>query len=128
MKYPVMLADVSLNINSNLRIMKTVKKIHGFPNNYTKERADLANTTRISEYNNTTVTLRLADSDNHLSLNYQGRLLGHVDIKDVNRVTFLPLPGKSGYTLVELEKISSGLKKARQLRQQQINMIENFLG
>lgn len=108
--------------------METVKNIHSFSGSYSKERADLANTTRISEYNNTTITLRLADSENLLSLNYQGRILGHADISDVNRVTFIPLPTKSGYTLAELEKISSGLKKARQMRQQQINMIENFLG
>lgn len=107
--------------------MEPVKNIHGFTGSYSKERADLANTTRISEFKNTTVTLRLADSENLLSLNYQGKVLGHVDISDVNRVTFIPLPAKTGYTLPELEKISSGLKKGRQLRQQQINMLESFL-
>lgn len=107
--------------------MEPLKKIHRIAENKPKERAESTKPTRISEDKNTTVTLRLADSENLLSLNYQGRLLGHVDISDVNRVTFIPLPAKVGYTLIELEKISSGLKKARQLRQQQINMIESFL-
>lgn len=107
--------------------METVKKIHRIADSKPKKREELANTSRISEDKNTTVTLRHADSENLLSLNYQGKFLGHVDISDVNRVTFIPLPAKAGYTLIELEKISSGLKKARQLRQQQINMIESFL-
>ncbi|CAN5214086.1 hypothetical protein BH23BAC3_BH23BAC3_22450 [soil metagenome] len=108
--------------------METIKGIHGFRDSYSNERKDLAHTTRISESNNTTVTLRQSDSENLISLNYQGRNLGHVDISDVTRVNFIPLPAKTGYSLVELEKISSGMKKARQMRQQQINMIESFLG
>lgn len=107
--------------------MESAKKIHSISENNSKEKADLANNSRISEDKNTTVALRLADSENLLSINYQGKFLGHVDISDVNRITFIPLKAKTGYTIVELEKISTGLKKARQLRQQQINMIESFL-
>lgn len=108
--------------------METAKKIHRLEGSNPKERESLANSTRTSEDKNTTVALKLTDSENLLSLNYQGRILGHVDMSDVNRVTFIPLKAKNGYTIVELEKLSAGMKKARQLRQQQINMIESFLG
>jgi len=108
--------------------METVKNLNGFTSSFKKERVGVAKTTRISECGNSTVKLKLTDSENLLSLNYQGKTLGQVDISDVNQVIFIPLPMKSGYSLIELEKISSGLKKARQMRQQQINMIESFLG
>lgn len=76
---------------------------------------------------NATVTLKSTDRNDLYSVNYQGKTLGYIDTKDVNQIKFVPTSEEINYSLIELEKIASSLKKARQMKQQQISAIENFL-
>lgn len=76
---------------------------------------------------NTTVILKSTKSPQLFAVNYQGKVLGHIDTNDVSDIRFIPLPKKKEFSLIELEKIASGLKKARQMKQQLINTIESFL-
>lgn len=74
-----------------------------------------------------TVILKSTDKSDLFSVNYQEKVLGHIDTKDVYRIKFVPISEDVDYTLMELEKITASLKKARQMKQQQISAIENFL-
>jgi len=73
------------------------------------------------------VILKSTDKSDLFSVNYQEKVLGHINTKEVNRIKFIPTSEDIDYTLMELEKIAASLKKARQMKQQQINAIENFL-
>jgi hypothetical protein len=75
----------------------------------------------------TTVILKSTKSPNIFALQYQGKVLGHVDTNDVNDIRFIPVPKKKEFSQTESEKISSGLKKARQMKLQLMNTIESFL-
>lgn len=74
-----------------------------------------------------TVTLKSTDKSDLFSVNYQQKILGHINTKDVNHIKFVPTSEDTDYTLTEMEKITASLKKARQMKQQQINAIETFL-
>ncbi|MFO7846586.1 MAG: hypothetical protein R6V27_08490 [Balneolaceae bacterium] len=74
-----------------------------------------------------TVILKSTDKSDLFTVNYQEKVLGHIDTKDINHIKFVPISEDIDYTLVEMEKITSSLKKARQMKQQQISAIENFL-
>ena len=74
-----------------------------------------------------TVTLKSTDRSDLFSVIYEDNVLGYINTKEVNNVKFVPISEEMNYTIVELEKITSSLKKARQMKQQQVNAIENFL-
>lgn len=75
----------------------------------------------------TTVILKSTKSPQIYALQYQGKILGQVDTNDVNDIRFIPVPKKKEFSLTETQKISSGLKKARQMKLQLLNTIESFL-
>lgn len=74
-----------------------------------------------------TVTLKSTDRSDLFSVIYEENVLGYINTKEVNNVKFVPISEEMDYTIIELEKITSSLKKARQMKQQQVNAIENFL-
>lgn len=74
-----------------------------------------------------TVTLKSTDRTDLFSVIYEENILGYINTKEVNDVKFVPISEEMNYTIIELEKITSSLKKARQMKQQQVNAIENFL-
>lgn len=74
-----------------------------------------------------TVVLKSTKTPHLYSVSYQNEILGHVDTNDTANIRFIPLPEKKVYSIVELEKVTLGLKKARQMQQQIINTIESFL-
>lgn len=76
---------------------------------------------------NATVTLKSTDRSDLFSVIFQEKVLGYINTKDVNQIKFMPISEEIDYSLTELEKISSSLKKARQMKQQQVSAIENFL-
>jgi len=75
----------------------------------------------------TTVILKSTKTPHLYSVSYQNEILGHVDTNDVADIRFIPVSDKKVYSLVELEKITVGLKKARQMKLQIMNTIESFL-
>jgi len=81
----------------------------------------------IKSKKDTTVILKSTKSPHIYALSYQGKILGHVDTNEVNDIRFIPIPKKKEFALFELEKIASGLKKARQMKLQLMNTIESFL-
>lgn len=74
-----------------------------------------------------TVSLKSTDRNDLFSVIYEENLLGYINTKEVNNVKFVPISEEMDYSITELEKITSSLKKARQMKQQQVNAIENFL-
>lgn len=74
-----------------------------------------------------TVILKSTETHNLYSVSYQNNILGHIDISDADDVRFVPLPKKNKFSIIELEQITMGLKKARQMKLQIMNTIENFL-
>ncbi|MDZ7757233.1 hypothetical protein [Rhodohalobacter sp.] len=76
---------------------------------------------------NATVTLKSTDRSDLFSVIFQEKVLGYINTKDVNHIKFVPISEEIDYSLTELEKITSSLKKARQMKQQQVSAIENFL-
>lgn len=74
-----------------------------------------------------TVTLKSTDRSDVFSVIYEEKVLGYINTKEVNNVKFVPISEEMDYSITELEKITSSLKKARQMKQQQVNAIENFL-
>jgi len=76
---------------------------------------------------NTSVTLKSTDRNDLFSVIYEEKILGYINTKEVNNVRFVPISEEMNYSITELEKITSSLKKARQMKQQQVNAIENFL-
>ena len=76
---------------------------------------------------NATVTLKTTDRTDLFNVIFKEKVLGYINTKEVNDIKFIPISEETNYTIVELEKITSSLKKARQMKQQQVNAIENFL-
>jgi hypothetical protein len=76
---------------------------------------------------NATVTLKSTDRSDLFSVVYEDKILGYINTKEVSNIKFVPTSDEVNYSLTELEKITSSLKKARQMKQQQVNAIENFL-
>ena len=76
---------------------------------------------------NATVTLKSTDRSDLFSVVYEDKILGYINTKDVNNIRFVPTSEEINYSLTDLEKIASSLKKARQMKQQQVSAIENFL-
>jgi hypothetical protein len=82
---------------------------------------------KVETKKNATVTLKSTDRNDLFSVVYEDKILGYINTKDVNNIRFVPTSEEINYSLTDLEKIASSLKKARQMKQQQVNAIDNFL-